>query len=360
MAVRSKYAVHVDVVVFFATLYQLEHCQSLAISVERTPSQVLLRDKSPEMFELTWRSAANTAAYAWLIWFAYQRITFYFFPRNERLSRYQRQPRAYALVTGASGGIGLGYAQELLARGFGVVLHANNREKLAAMADKLRAENPGAAVETISLDARKSNNEDFAAAFKPVIDLPITVVINNVGAITLRPPFVATINYTAEDVDDMINVNARFQAQVSRIMLPVLARNGPSLMLHMSSGAHIGMPWMGMYSGTKAFNIALSTSINRECHAEGVKVSSIAVILGDVHSEGNTIAVSAFSPTSRQFAKTVLDRVELAVDRNLNVICPYWLHALQSTFLEALHETLIRSGVASAIKTKREAWAKTQ
>ena len=58
-------------------------------------------------------------------------------PRGNLHSRYSG---GYALITGASDGIGLGYARELAAAGFDVILMARNKEKLDKVAEEIRKE----------------------------------------------------------------------------------------------------------------------------------------------------------------------------------------------------------------------------
>lgn len=85
----------------------------------------------------------------------------------------------YALVTGATDGIGKATAKELYKRGFNVILHGRNPEKLAKVSEELRR----VGTRDIRLwveDATKSEI-DFEAAVAQWEDIEITLVVNNVG-----------------------------------------------------------------------------------------------------------------------------------------------------------------------------------
>lgn len=59
--------------------------------------------------------------------------------------------------------------------------------------------------------------------------------------------------YSFDEIDGFIDLHARFLARIIRLVLPFLPRMSPSLIMNVSSGADIGMPWMVIYSATKGF-----------------------------------------------------------------------------------------------------------
>lgn len=126
----------------------------------------------------------------------------------------------------------------------------------------------------------------------------------------------------------MIDLNTRFMAHVTRILLPMLQRNGPSLILHISSGSHLGMPWLCIYSGVKGFNASFGRAVSREAKATNMAVDSIVIAPGHLQSQANAHGLAPFSPTARKYAKMTLDRVVTAVRQGRNEISPYWMHDL--------------------------------
>lgn len=89
----------------------------------------------------------------------------------------------WALVTGASDGIGVGFAEELASQGFNVILHGRNAEKLQTVSETLQAQFPGRKFKILVLDAVQDagNVDKIQAALAEFKDLNLKVLINNVG-----------------------------------------------------------------------------------------------------------------------------------------------------------------------------------
>ncbi|KAL9112670.1 MAG: hypothetical protein Q9187_007730, partial [Circinaria calcarea] len=162
----------------------------------------------------------------------------YLFIRPSSLPRYLRRPSSWALITGASSGIGFGFAQELCSRGFNVILHGRNPNKLERLQAELQRQFPDRSIRIAIADAVQSkvasSIEDIVSSLR---DLQLTVLINNIGGITgmAPPPFKTLAAYTAQEVDETIKVNAGFATQITRALLPVLQKNQPSLILNIGS-----------------------------------------------------------------------------------------------------------------------------
>ncbi|OTA98057.1 hypothetical protein M426DRAFT_326289 [Hypoxylon sp. CI-4A] len=305
---------------------------------------------------------------AFLTYSAYKLLdqaSFYLLPPAS-LARYRRQGKGgggasscWALITGASAGIGLGTAQELAARGFSVVLLGHLRAELEAAATQIKAESRNVDVRTVVLDAITASPRDVEAALESLSSLPIAVLVNNVGGIPIAQPTIRSLpEYTAADLDNTINLNARFMAHVSRIMLPRLAENGPALVLNLSSAARMGMPGVAPYSACKGFIISLTAAMAREMAAAGKQVDCLAIIPGDVQSQSNNIAMAPGSPDSRQFAKAMLDRAPRAVSRGWLECKPWFAHALALGLLETLPGSIVLPLLTAEFDKKKVAVAK--
>jgi 17beta-estradiol 17-dehydrogenase / very-long-chain 3-oxoacyl-CoA reductase len=301
---------------------------------------------------------------AWLLRQTILFLSFHFWTPSTPLLRYRREKPAYALITGSSGGIGLGLAQELLNRGFGVVLLAHKKDELEAA--KIRLQNATSTatspeIHILHINAVTVTDQALQQAVSSVGHLPITILINNVGGLPVSAPHFRHVwEYNPSEIDDTINMNSRFMSQLSRLMMPILARNGPSLIINLSSAGQIGLPWLTMYSATKAYDAAFSRALARDAKAAGLPVDCVAIIPGDVHSEGNTLAVPRGSPTSAEFAKMVLDRIDTAVSRGMLEICPYWLHALQWLSLDWVPQRIIERALVERGREKRDAYNKAE
>ncbi|RSL61902.1 hypothetical protein CEP54_005960 [Fusarium duplospermum] len=276
-------------------------------------------------------------------------------PFNTTLKRYNRESRAWALVTGASAGIGRGLAEELTAKGFNVILSGHKRDELEETRDSIVARFPGAGVKILVLDAVHASPAEIETALVSVSDLQITVLINNVGGMQMMgaPRFRRLDQYSAEDLDGVVFLSARFMAHVTRLMIPLLAKNGPSLIINVSSGARMGMPGVAAYSATKGFVTSLTNAVAREMKADKLPIDVLGIVPGDVESQSNNGGLQPGSPSSKRFAKTVMDQVGRAASRGYLELCPWPFHVIQIAFFDSLPEWLRQKLVTDVFEKKK-------
>lgn len=91
---------------------------------------------------------------------------------------------SWALVTGASDGIGQAFSDDLLKRGFNVLLHGRNPQKLDGVRKKLAQKYPRRSVDIVVADASKVD-ESYKVVAEKVKQLPgkLTILVNNVGGV---------------------------------------------------------------------------------------------------------------------------------------------------------------------------------
>jgi len=270
-------------------------------------------------------------------------------------------PVHWALITGSSAGIGYGYASHLLSLGFGVILLAHIPTQVAEAEASLRSAYPDGSIRSVVLDCRTASIQEMRELVESVADLRITVLINNVGGIpTSYPHFRPFEAFAPEDIDAHFDMNARFMTHLTGLMLPHLIRNAHprSLILNVTSAARWGLPYLSMYSATKAHVSTFSHTLAREMKMFKKPVDCLLVVPGDVHSEGNCIGVAPGSPDALQYGRMVLERVDGAVARGRVEISAFWKHALQIAALEWLPESVTVEEAYRASIRKKEAWAR--
>ena len=263
----------------------------------------------------------------------------YIYLKPSSLHLYQK-PGAWALVTGASNGIGLSFARVLSAKGFNVILHGRNESKLQAVIADLQKTYPKTLYRIVIADASNSHgmNSSIEAIASSLHDLPgpLTVLINNVGgAANLRRAFLPLREYTSTDADGVINLNARFTTQLTRALLPTLsANNQRGIVMNVSSLAGvIGLPYLSVYGGTKAYLYAWSTSLSRELAIENIPIEVLSLVVGRVTDTGFLNEPSSiFTPSNDTLARAALRRAGCG---NV-VVAPYWGHGIQWEFVKAL------------------------
>lgn len=237
----------------------------------------------------------------------------------------------WALITGASDGIGKGFAQELCDEGFNVILHGRNEQKLHAVREDLLAQFPQRSVEIFILDAAT-----IATAHAGLEDLlqkrfghyNLRLLVNNV-ATTSHPLFESLTNRSAQEIALGIEGSAHFPAQITRAVLPQLHRHQPAAILNIGSGvSELPAPYLTFYSAAKAYNKIFSANLAAELQAEdgwgGVEV--LALLVGMVATNTPAVREASFLvPSARRFARCCLGTVGCG----RRVVWPYWPHTVQ-------------------------------
>ncbi|TFK91261.1 NAD-P-binding protein [Polyporus arcularius HHB13444] len=278
--------------------------------------------------------------------------------RPTTIKEYLHGPKggAYAIVTGATDGIGKATAAELLRNGFNLILHGRNEAKMQKVVEELRARVPekkDADVRYFMADAAQGGH-DFEKMIEPFKDLHITLVYHNVGGgdtIGLRLD-----ERTEENVHHMINKNALFPLFLNRALLPYLRRNaqsGPVLVQFFGSLAgDIAPPRLAVYAATKGFLESLTRGLdNDELFFDGptgVRYSYLAV--GAVNSENHEapMAVSLSTPSSETYAQCIVKRTGCGRRR----VAPYAVHAMMQYFLrDVLGDGVIDKASADEMRT---------
>ncbi|KAF7342034.1 putative short chain dehydrogenase protein [Mycena venus] len=277
------------------------------------------------------------------------------FSRPSNLHRYLHRKNgepAWALVTGASDGIGKALCFELASRGFNVVLHGRNRSKLETVHDALRQAHPTREFRVLILDATTCQKDGVSLAplAAELADLHLTVLINNAGG--QRDDFRCMHEYTKQELIDSVNLNATFTLLMTHAFLPTLIKNAPSLCVNVGSLADNGVPTVASYAASKNFVNGLSRSLANEMLLQGHDVTFMAMRVGMVTG---TVEVkmkrTLTTPDTVTFARALLNRVGCG----RTVVVPYVAHALQQMAVDLLPEGLKNRILVSEIsKLKAE------
>lgn len=287
-----------------------------------------------------------------------RQATIYLLP--SRLHRYNRTRNNWALVTGATDGIGFGFCQELCARGFNVILHGRNADKLATRARELNAMFPDRKTGIVVRDVvgRSEGIGGVAGEVREIIGASggsFTVLVNNVGGET--KPYTTIDELSMEDVDATLAKNAIFMAQITRVLMPLFAEGRCGLVLNVSSIASYGLPYISVYSATKGYVDSFTRALEAECAAEKLGVEVMGLRVGQVKSAAFDIEESLFVPSSRRMAKAGLDRVGCGK----TIVWGYFWHWVQGLSFSVLPRwVLMKITTAKLRSLKREEQAKSK
>lgn len=298
-----------------------------------------------------WQSLFNGAGYCgvvYLLWVIFRICQFsHLYLRGSSISRYIR-PNTYALVTGATGGIGKALVEALLRHGSNVIIHGRNEEKLAAIAADFQKHYPGRQVLTIAATATKPRRSiPQITEFIKEKGICVTILINNLGGMAMfgEAAYTGMENMSADDMDDVIALNAAFPAHLQREMIPLLghdkghAEQRSSLIMNLGSFAgNTGSPLLSMYSGAKASCQWLSAALSWEMPLLGRPIEVLCVLVSGVASQGNPDPPSFTTPSSDVFAEMCLQKVGCGK----RVVVGYFVHAIQLAMLEMLPDRIMR------------------
>jgi short-subunit dehydrogenase len=155
--------------------------------------------------------------------------------------------RGWALVTGASEGIGKGFAQRLGREGFNLVMIARRPDVLEAAAAEMR-ETHGVETRTLSLDMTRPGAIEKIIEF--VADIDVGFLVNNV-AFSYPAPF---LDLSQENLGKQIYVNIEVVARLTSHFGNIMKERDRGAIINVSSRVgEIAMPYFAMYSGAKAF-----------------------------------------------------------------------------------------------------------
>ncbi|KAM8807550.1 LOW QUALITY PROTEIN: very-long-chain 3-oxoacyl-CoA reductase [Eudromia elegans] len=181
---------------------------------------------------------------------------------------------AWAVVTGATDGIGKAYAEELARRGMKVALISRSKEKLDQVASEIKEKFK---VETRVIVADFGEREDIYSRIKAGLEgLEIGVLVNNVGISYAYPEYFIDIPDLDNTIDKMININIMSVCKMTRLVLPGMLERSKGVILNISSAA--GMyptPLLTLYSATKAFVDYFSRGLHAEYKSKGIIVQSV-------------------------------------------------------------------------------------
>ncbi|KAK0745435.1 hypothetical protein B0T18DRAFT_306206, partial [Schizothecium vesticola] len=251
--------------------------------------------------------------------------------RPSKLPRYlhtKRSQPAWALVTGASDGIGKAFAHSLAEAGFNVVIHGRSPSKLAVVFAELESTYPLRSFRFLTADATKCHPDAFEGIVQFLSDIHLTVLINNAGSVSRRPlitDYRPLDSYTHAELVESVTLNALFPTLLTRALAPALAVNGPALIFFVGSLADIGLPLVAPYGSSKSFLGTLADSMALEMRMTGRDIEVLHVRVGPMTGVATIWRPPSWlRPHATTLAQTVLDRVGCG----RAVVVPYLPHAL--------------------------------
>lgn len=222
----------------------------------------------------------------------------------------------YALITGASSGIGRALAEEFAAHSYGLCLSASRPEPLEQAKRELEAryEVP---VHAFPLDLAQLGGAK--ALFRQTEAFPVSVLVNNAGFGLVGPE--AEIDLEQEE--RMLVLNVVSLTELTRLFLPLLSGRKGKLLNVASTGAFQPGPYTAAYFASKAYVLSYTRAIRRE--APGITVSALCP--GSTRTAFFSRA-GAGTPRCAMTAEAVARAAYRGLDRGQELIIPGWHNRL--------------------------------
>ena len=233
----------------------------------------------------------------------------------------------WALVAGASEGLGAAYARALAARGLDLVLVARRRPLLDALADDIRAR---FAVEVRCLDGDLAERGFLESLREACAGIEVGLLVYNAAYAPIG-------EFASTSVDDLLHVAAvNVQAPVALVRgsLPgMVARGRGGVVLMTSLAGNQGSPHISTYAASKAFNRVLAEGLWYELKDKGVDV--VACCAGAVRTPGYSGAASGKDAPGTLDPEAVVEQALRALGRG-PVVIPGRLNKVANVLMSRL------------------------
>lgn len=262
--------------------------------------------------------------------------------------------RHAAVITGASSGIGLAYAQQLSQRGYDLILVARRKDRLEQLAFTLE-EHSRSAVTTIVADlANEADLRRVQGVFSERKD--ISVLVNNAGVGALGPISKVDVN----SLENLVKVNVLALTTLSKAALSAFKARGHGLLVNIASVIALGpSATAAAYGGSKAYVLNFSRSLEQEYTEGGITVQTI--LPGPVKSEffsASGVASPGFPEELFMSADTLVETALRAFDMKETVTFPTLADTASWAEFEGARKKFYKSVLMTGKPAARYALAK--
>ncbi|EEF47580.1 steroid dehydrogenase, putative [Ricinus communis] len=261
-----------------------------------------------------------------------------------------RQPKnlkenygSWALITGATDGIGKAFAFQLAKQGLNLILVSRNLNKLKTVSSEIQEEFPSTKIKIMNLDFSSEDSSGLVHVIEEAIKgVDVGVLINNVGITYPQARFF-------DEVDEstwmsVVKVNVKGTTRVTEAVLSGMIERRRGAIVNIGSGASIVVPshpLYTIYAATKAYIDQLSRCLYVEYRSCGIDVQCQVPLYVATNMTSRVALIeksSLFIPSPQAYAEAAIRCI------GYEARCtPYWAHSLQWFFVRLLPEAVLDS-----------------
>ncbi|KAK1425912.1 hypothetical protein QVD17_21275 [Tagetes erecta] len=251
---------------------------------------------------------------------------------------------SWALITGATDGIGKAFAFQLAQKGLNLILVSRNLGKLNDVSNQILSLYPTTKIKIFAVDFAGENVVDGVMGMKKVIvdeNVDVGILVNNVG---VTYPVARYFHEVEEDVwMKVMRVNVEGTSMVTKAVIEAgMIERKRGAIVNIASGAAIVVPshpLFAIYAATKAYIDKLSRCLYVEYKSFGIHVQCQVplYVCTKMASEVAMVGKSClFIPTAEEYAKAAIRQIGYE-PRSM----PYWPHSIQWFFASLAPDSLL-------------------
>lgn len=272
-----------------------------------------------------------------------------FVARTLKKGKHPTEYGKWAIVTGATSGIGEAFAYELAAKKMNLLIISRSEEKLEKVCSEI-VNNYNVECRYIAHNYEKYPAPEFTQKLEEVCQEltengGIGVLINNVGVANEIPELFHALSLT--DIDRMVTVNINSTLHMTHVVLPYMLKRKTGCIISVSSASSLHpTPMLAVYSATKSFMAQFSRSIHYEYKEHGIDVLCLVpyYVISNMFKRGKPTLIA---PAAERVAHESLEFLGSRVQ-----VYPYWMHRVIGTLAQIYPFT--PSGLLKVMKRNRD------
>ncbi|MBD1372250.1 SDR family oxidoreductase [Hazenella sp. IB182357] len=252
-----------------------------------------------------------------------------------------------ALVTGASSGIGMAFAEKLAANGADLILTARSTNKLNELGNRLSAQYQ-IQVKTIAIDLSQPGSAQSLFRETKKENLSVDLLVNNAGF----GKWGSFLEFDSQVYHEMLHLNINSVVELTQLFLPNMLSNQSGGIINVAStAAFLPVPYAAVYSASKSFVLYFSEALHGEYYKKGINV--LALCPGGTKSNFASVANQKKTISTDQY-----ETPEVVAENGLNAFLknkPYVVSGTKNYLTTIIPRLLSRRRV---IHISGDAWKK--